>query len=49
MRQVLDALSCAHGLGVIHSDLSPGNIMVSSTGHLSNAHVLGVVNLLDPP
>lgn len=47
MRQVLDALACAHGLGVIHSDVTPGNIMVSSTGMLSNAHVLdfGVVNL----
>jgi serine/threonine protein kinase len=34
-------------LGVIHSDVTPGNIMVSSTGMLSNAHVLdfGVVNL----
>lgn len=47
MRQVLDALACAHDLGVIHSDVTPGNIMVSSTGMLSNAHVLdfGVVNL----
>jgi serine/threonine protein kinase/CheY-like chemotaxis protein len=47
MRQVLDALACAHGFGVIHSDVTPSNIMVSSTGMLSNAHVLdfGVVNL----
>ncbi len=40
MIQVLDALACAHGRGVVHRDLKPANIMVSQTGARRNAMVL---------
>ncbi len=40
MRQVLDALACAHRLGIVHRDLKPANIMVVPTGARRNALVL---------
>ncbi|XXX72871.1 TOMM system kinase/cyclase fusion protein [Sorangium sp. So ce134] len=40
MLQVLDALGCAHGQGVVHRDLKPSNIMIVSTGARRNALVL---------
>jgi TOMM system kinase/cyclase fusion protein len=40
MLQVLDALACAHGQGVVHRDLKPSNIMVVRTGARRNAVVL---------
>ncbi|GEM_PF-2068636 len=33
-RQVLDALAFMHSKGVIHRDLKPGNIMITSDGHV---------------
>ena len=33
MRELLEAMACAHGRGIIHRDLKPGNIIVQRDGH----------------
>ncbi|WNG36943.1 TOMM system kinase/cyclase fusion protein [Archangium violaceum] len=49
MIQVLDALDCAHQRGVIHRDIKPQNIMITSTGARRNALILdfGLSTLTD--
>ena len=32
--QVLDALACAHGLGIVHRDVKPANILLSADGRV---------------
>ncbi|WP_437928037.1 protein kinase [Sorangium sp. So ce291] len=41
MRQVLDALACAHRQGVVHGDLRPTHVMVVPSGAERSALVLG--------
>ncbi|MGK3967414.1 protein kinase [Sorangium sp. So ce118] len=41
MRQVLDALACAHREGVVHGDLRPAHVMVVPSGEERSALVLG--------
>ncbi|AUX40927.1 protein kinase [Sorangium cellulosum] len=41
MLQVLDALGCAHGLGVVHGEMCPAAVVVVPTGARRNALVIG--------
>ncbi|WP_438026673.1 nSTAND1 domain-containing NTPase [Sorangium sp. So ce233] len=40
MRQVLDALACAHRHGMVHGDLQPSHVMALQAGALRDAKVL---------
>ncbi|MGK3976652.1 protein kinase [Sorangium sp. So ce118] len=40
MRQVLDALACAHRQGIVHGDLRPAHVMIAPSGALRRALVL---------
>jgi serine/threonine-protein kinase len=46
VRQVLDALGHAHGLGVVHRDVKPENIMVSGEADTVKVLDFGVAKLL---
>jgi eukaryotic-like serine/threonine-protein kinase len=45
--QVLDALAAVHGAGLVHRDISPGNVMVELTDPDGPAQHVGVVTVLD--
>ena len=57
--QVLDALSCAHGLGVVHRDIKPSNMLLTADrqikimdfgiSHISTSHLTQVGSVLGTP
>ncbi len=53
VQQTLEAISAAHGLGLIHRDLKPGNFMIARPNNDSRFHVkildFGLAKYLDGP
>jgi serine/threonine-protein kinase len=45
--RVLEALAAVHGAGLVHRDISPGNVMVELTDRDGSAQHVGVVTVLD--
>ena len=45
--RVLDALAAVHGAGLVHRDISPGNVMVELTDREGSVQHVGVVTVLD--
>jgi eukaryotic-like serine/threonine-protein kinase len=45
--RVLDALAAVHDAGLVHRDISPGNVMVELTGRDGSAQPVGAVTVLD--
>ena len=47
MRQILAGLAYAHGQGVLHGDLKPGNVLTAKTAEASGFETEGSVKLAD--
>ena len=49
VRQICLAVKCLHDAGIVHRDIKPGNIMVSSSGTSATLMDLGLANVMDHP
>jgi hypothetical protein len=44
--ELLDALACAHGQGIVHRDIKPQNVMIDAYGHVKVMD-FGIARLMD--